>query len=124
MLLYHTDEFSKEEFDSQKSRMNKKANKILHISQRIDRSEARKHIRLNIICAPECNEALHRLLSCNALHNLLRMEGVVHIAIIGDRIILPPLYGDCTFIEIGRYQNTIKFLERVLLSASTDANRS
>ena len=74
--------------------------------------EAAKMMRLNIICADEMNTELHSFLSQNAEHNLSRAEGILNMAIVGNRIVIPPLYGSCYLAEIRRYEGVIRFIER------------
>lgn len=114
VILYRTDLFEKEAFDRAKARMNKKANKEFGISQWVNRAEALNHMRFNVIYTDTYNEALRSLLSQNANRNLTRVEGIIHIAIIGNQIIIPPLYGACTLAEVGRYRRTIAFIEQYL----------
>ena len=54
------------DFDNAKDRINKKANKELHISQWVNRMEANKMMRFNIICTDVLNDALYQFLSQNA----------------------------------------------------------
>lgn len=115
IILYRTSNFHKKEFDSAKDRINKKANKELNISQWADRSEARKMMRFNIIYTDALNEDLYSFISQNANHNLTRVEGIINIVVVGNQIIIPPIYGECTLVEISRYKGTIKFIDQVLL---------
>jgi hypothetical protein len=77
--------------------------------------EAGKMMRFNIICTDVLNDALYQFLSQNANRNLTRVEGIINIAIVGNRIIIPPIYGDTDFVEIGRYKGVIKFINEVLI---------
>lgn len=113
-VLYKTADFNKKEFDSKKDRINKKANKELHISQRAD-ADAVKTMRFNVIFSNTLNDELYRLISKNTNHNLTRVEGIINIAIVGNQIIIPPLYGECDLAQIGRYNGVIEFVQRVLL---------
>ena len=115
-IIYRTDNFNKKDFDNTKDRVNKKANKELHISQWINRIEAGNMMRFNIICTDVLNDALYQLLSQNANRNLTRVEGIINIAIVGNQIIIPPLYDECDLAEISRYKGAIKFINQVLLN--------
>ena len=115
-IIYKTDNFNKKDFDNTKDRINKKANKELHISQWGNRMEAGKMMRFNIICTDVLNDALYQLLSQNANRNLTRVEGIINIAIVGNQIIIPPLYDECDLAEISRYKGAIKFINQVLLN--------
>lgn len=115
IILYKTVNFDKNEFDIVKKRINKKANQIFNISQWVSRFEANRMMRLNIIYADELNEKLTDFISQNANRNLTRVEGVMNIAIVGDKIFIPPLYGHCDLLQVMRYKGIIKFIIQILL---------
>lgn len=114
-ILYRTADFNKKEFDAAKQRINKKANRELNISQWVDSTKAAKMMRLNIIYTNTSNNALYRLISQNANHNLSRVEGIINIAVVGNQILIPPIHGECDLMEISRYKEMIKFINQVLL---------
>ncbi len=113
-VIYKTDSFSKSEFDRAKKRINKKANKDFNISHWVDRYEAEKHFRLNIICLDSMNDEVIRLLSQNAEHNLRRTEALMNIAVVGDKIIIPPIYGDC-YLSVFKYKRIVNFIMQNIL---------
>ncbi len=115
-VIYRTDNFNKKDFDNSKDRINKKANKELNISQWVNRTEAGNMMRFNIICTDVLNDALYQFLSQNANRNLTRVEGIINIAVVGNQIMIPPLYGECDLAEISRYKGVIKFINQVLLN--------
>ena len=115
-VIYRTDNFNKKDFDNAKDRINKKANKELNISQWVNRAEAGNMMRFNIICTYVLNDALYEFISKNANRNLTRVEGVINIAIVGNQIMIPPIYSDCDLAEISRYKGVIKFINQVLLN--------
>ena len=115
-VIYRTDNFNKKDFDNAKDRINKKANKELNISQWINRMEAGNMMRFNIICTETLNDTLYKFINQNANQNLTRVEGIINIAIAGNQIIIPPIYGECDLAEISRYKNVIKFINQVLLN--------
>ena len=115
-VIYRTDNFNKIDFDNSKDRINKKANKELNISQWVNRTEAGNMMRFNIICTDVLNDALYQFLSQNANRNLTRVEGIINIAVVGNQIMIPPLYGECDLAEISRYKGVIKFINQVLLN--------
>ena len=120
VLLYKTTDFDKTTFDNVKNRINKKANKKLNISQWVNRTEAVKMMRLNIIYSDVLNDALIQLISQNASYNLSRVEGVINIAIVKNQVFVPPIYGQCNFIEIGRYKKIFKFINKIILSKEAE----
>ena len=115
-VIYRTNCFDKKDFDNAKDRINKKANKELNISQWVNRMDAGNMMRFNIICTDVLNDALYQFLSQNANRNLTRVEGIINIAVVGNQIMIPPIYGECDLLEINRYKNTIKFVNQVLLN--------
>lgn len=118
-ILYRIADFDKKDFNNAKDRINQKANKELNISPWVNRFDAGKMIRFNIIYTDTLNDALYQLISQNANRNLTRVEGVINIAIIGNQIMIPPIYGDCDLSEISRYKDVIRFINQVLLADST-----
>lgn len=115
-VLYRTTDFNKKEFDAAKNRINKKANRELNISQWVNSTEAAKMMRLNIIYTDTLNGALYQLISQNANHNLTRVEGIINIAVVGNQILLPPLYGECDLKQVSRYKGMIQFINQVILN--------
>lgn len=112
-IVCQTDCFDKKAFDGAKDRINKRANKAFSISPWTTLSEARKRMRFNIVCTDTPSDELLRLLSQNALRGLTRVEGVIHMAVVGSDIMLPPLYGDCDLSDIRRYKTVIRFIRQV-----------
>ena len=112
VILYHTENFDKKSFDRTKNYVNQKVNTHYHISPWVSSYEAGKMMRLNIICTNSMNDALLKLLSINAAHNLRRTEGVINIAICGNILYFPPLFGACDLIEVRRYRAVIHFLTK------------
>ena len=114
-VVYQTVSFDKAAFDTAKDRINKKANQELNQSEWVSLSEARELMRFNIICAGELNDELYRLMCRNAEPLMRRAEGTIPIAIIGDRIMIPSIYGDCELTEIRRYKRVIRFIHEAFL---------
>ena len=115
-VIYRTDSFNKKDFDNAKDRINKKANKELNISQWGEGTKARNMMRFNIIYTDTLIDALYKFISKNANRNLTRVEGIINIAIVGNQIMIPPLYDECDLAEISRYKSLIKFINQVLLN--------
>lgn len=113
-VIYKTDSFSKSEFDRAKKRINKKANKEFNIPHKIAKYEAEKCFRLNIICLDSMNDEVNFLLSLNAEHNLRRTEALMNIAVVGDKIIIPPIYGDC-YQSVFKYKKIVNFIIQNIL---------
>lgn len=113
-VIYKTDSFSKSEFDRAKKRINKKANKEFNIPHKIAQYEDEKCFRLNIICLDSMNDETNYLLSLNAEHNLRRAEALMNIAVVGDKIIIPPIYGDC-YQSVFKYKKIVNFIMQNIL---------
>mgnify|MGYP003394345229 FL=1 len=109
-IIYRTDNFSKREFDNAKKRILRKATKEFKLSHsNYDEYKIYKTIQLNIICLDSMNSEVNSLLSHNANHNLMRVEGLMNVVLVGDKIIIPPIYGDC-YETIGRYKKIVNFI--------------
>ena len=64
---------------------------------------------LNVICLDSMNNEAIFLLSLNAEHNLRRNEALINIAVVDDKIIIPPIYGDC-YQSVFKYKKIVKFI--------------
>lgn len=115
-VVYRTPDFNKKDFDNAKYRINKEANKKFNISPWVNMTQAGNMMRFNIICTDKLNDALYQFISQNANRNLTRVEGIINIAIVGNQIIIPLIYGECDLAEISRYKGVIKFINEVLLN--------
>lgn len=113
-LIVGTPLFDKSDFDAKKKKINKSVNKEFRILQWISRDKARKMMRTNIIVTDEINEPLYNFLSSNSRTMLRRTEGIINFAIAGDRLIIPPLFGETNILEVGRYKKSIKILINLL----------
>ena len=96
------------------------ANKELKISPWVNRFEAGQMMRFNIIYTETLNDTLYKFVSQNANRNLIRVEGIINVAIIGNQIMIPPIYGDCDLAEINRYKDTIRFINQIILNIKSD----
>ena len=77
-------------------------------------------MRLNIVYSDRLTDALVQLVAHNASRNLSRVEGVINIVIVENQVIIPPIYGHCSFIEIGRYKKIIKFIYNTILNKEVE----
>lgn len=115
-VVYRTADFNKKDFKNAKDRINKKANKELNIKHWVNRIGAGEMMRFNIIFTDTLNDELYQFISQNANHNLTRVEGIINIAIVGNQIMIPPIYGECDLAEISRYKGVIKFINQIILN--------
>ena len=105
ILMVNTADFNKSAFDSTKKKINKAVNKKYNVKHWVSSDTARKMMRTNIIVTDKMNGSLYDLLSNNADILLRRVEGIINFAIVGNRLIVPPLYGENEVSEIWKYKN-------------------
>lgn len=71
-------------------------------------------MRINIIAADKINEPLYAFLSNNACTLLKRNEGIINFAVAGDRLIIPPFFGDNNLKEIERFIKSTADIKNLL----------
>ena len=114
ILLVGTTQFEKSNFNSTKKKINKAVNKEFNVRQSVSAYEANKMMRINIIAADEINEPLYAFLSNNACTLLKRNEGIINFAVAGDRLIIPPFFGDNNLKEIERFIKSTADIKNLL----------
>lgn len=114
ILLVGTTQFEKSNFNSTKKKINKAVNKEFNVRQSVSTYEANKVMRINIIAADEINEPLYVFLSNNACTLLKRNEGIINFAVAGDRLIIPPFFGDNNLKEIERFIKSTADIKNLL----------
>ena len=114
LIVVNAPLFDKTDFDAKRKKINKTINKEFQVTQWVQRSKAAKSMRTNIIVTNEINESLYTFLSSNAGTLLRRVEGIINFAIAGNRLIIPPLFGEADILEISRYKKSIKILTELL----------
>lgn len=114
-VLFYTADFNKREYDSKKSRINRKANKLYHISQWVRSGRAHKMMRINIILVDHVNDALQQYISTNAAQCLTRVEGILNLVICEDKLIVPPLYDvSLSVYALQRYAGVVSVFTNLL----------
>lgn len=114
-ILFFTADFNKKDYDSKKSRINRKANKLYHISQWVRSGRARKTMRVNIVLADYVNNALDQYISTNAAQYLTRVEGILNLVICKDKLIVPPLYDvSLSVYALQRYAGVVSVFTNLL----------
>ena len=116
-LVVNTDYFVRSDFDSIKKNINKKINKDCNVTQWVSRDNAAKLMRVNVIVTRDVNAELYEYLSHNAGDLLRRVEGVINFALVGDGLIVPPVFGDMSVLEVKRYKKSITDIKTLLSSA-------
>ena len=114
VLLYSTEDFNKKEYDEEKQRINRKANKLYNINQWVTIHNARKQMRVNLIHTEYINDTLFNYLSGDAEIWLTRAEGIINIVVSDDKLILPPLRPTISIYAIDRYKDMVKMLLEML----------
>lgn len=122
IVVYKTESFVKKEFDSAKKRINRKANVQFNISQEVSRFDSGQLMRYNIVFTENMNDALNKLISRNANHNLNREEGVVNMVVSPREIIIPPLFGRCDVGQVSRYKRTVEFVYKYFVDSLAEQN--
>lgn len=114
VLLYSTEDFNKKEYDEERKKINKKANKLYNINHWITIHKARKQMRVNLIYSRCVNDTLFNYISGDAESMLTRVEGMMNIVISNDRLIVPLLKPTISIYAIDRYKNMVKMLLELL----------
>lgn len=114
VLLYSTEDFNKKEYDEEKKKINRKANKLYSINHWVTIHKARKQMRVNLIYTECVNDALFNYISEDAEILLTRVEGIINIVVSNDRLIVPPLKPTISIYAIDRYKDMVKMLLEML----------
>ncbi len=114
VLLYSTEDFNKKEYDEEKKKINRKANKLYNINHWVTIHKARKQMRINLIYTECVNDTLFNYISGDAEIWLTRVEGIMNIVISNDRLIVPPLKPTISIYAIDRYKDMVKMLLEML----------
>ena len=110
VLLYSAEAFNKKEYDEEKKKINRKANKLYNINHWVAINKARKQMRLNLIYIECVNDTLFNYISGNAEILLTRAEGIMNIVVSNDRLIVPLLKPTISIYAIDRYKYMVKML--------------
>lgn len=114
VLLYGAEDFNKKEYDEEKKKINRKANKLYNINNWAPIHKARKQMRVNLIYTEHVNDTLLKYISGDAEIMLTRAEGIMNIVVCNDRIIVPPLKPTISVYAIDRYKDMVKMLLALL----------
>ena len=114
VLLYSTEDFNKKEYDEEKKKINRKANKLYNINHWVTIHKARKQMRLNLIYTECVNDALFDYISGDAETLLTRVEGIMNIVVSNDLLIVPLLKPTISIYAIDRYKDMVKMLLEML----------
>ena len=114
IILYRTEEFNKKDYDEEKKKINRKANKIYNISQWVSIHKSRKQMRINLIYTDCVNETLSNYISGDAEILLTRVEGIINLIVSNGKLIVPPLQPTFYMYAIDRYKDMVRMISNML----------
>ena len=101
-LLYQP-EFSASACKAQRDRANRSANRTHPEKQEGPQWEIATRARINLVVCDAVNDALSRYIGAHAQRLLSRNESIINMAVVGDRLLLPPVRGaDVDFPSLNR----------------------
>ena len=101
-LLYQP-EFSASACKAQRDRANRAANRAHPEKQEGPQGEVASRARINLVVCDAVNDALSRYIGAHAQRLLSRNECIINMAVVGDRLLLPPVRGaDVDFPSLNR----------------------
>ena len=101
-LLYQP-EFSASACKAQRDRANRAANRAHPSKQEGLQWEVASRARINLVVCDAVNDALSRYIGAHAQRLLSRNECIINMAVVGDRLLLPPVRGaDVDFPSLNR----------------------
>ena len=105
-LLYQP-EFSASACKAQRDRANRSANRAHPSKQEGPQWEIASRARVNLVVCDAVNDALSRYIGTHAQHLLSRNECIINMAVVGDRLLMPPVRGaDVDFPSLNRYSRS------------------
>ena len=93
ILLVGLPTYDKQLLKKKKDGANRKANQEWYTNQWVAQSDAVKMLRINCVVCDEVNDALQSEMCRNAETLLRRVEVIINMAVVGDRLLAPPLQG-------------------------------
>ena len=104
VALLHQPEFSASACKTQRDRANRAANRAHPSKQEGLQWEIASRARINLVVCDAVNDALSREIGAHAQRLLSRNECLINMAVVGDRLLLPPVRGaDVDFPSLNRY---------------------
>ena len=119
-LLYQP-EFSASACKAQRDRANRAVNRAHPSKQEGLQWEVASRARINLVVCDAVNDALSRYIGAHAQRLLSRNECIINMAVVGDRLLLPPVRGaDVDFPSLNRYSRSADFIWSLLCQDSPE----
>ncbi len=107
VALLHQPEFSSSACKAQRDRANRAANRAHPSKQEGPQWEIASRARVNLVVCDAMNDALSRYIGTHAQRLLSRNESIINMAVVGDRLLMPPVRGaDVDFPSLNRYSRS------------------
>lgn len=103
LLIIHQEMFILDKYKNIKKKVNYAYNKEYNVDYRVSPRDAYMMFNANIICCDYINDELYKHLSIDCWQGLRRVVGIVDIAIVGNKLIIPSVRGVSELQDINRY---------------------
>ena len=103
--------YDKQMLKKKRDGANRRANQEWHTKQWVSQFDAVKMLRINCVVCEEVNDALQKEMCRNAETLLRRVEVIVNMAVVGDRLLVPPLQGARLDLpSLKRYEKAVSLM--------------
>lgn len=121
MALLHQPEFSASACKAQRDRANRAANRAHPEKQEGPQWEIASRARVNLVVCDVMNDELSRYIGTHAQRLLSRNESIINMAVVGDRLPVPPVCGaDADFPALNRYSRSANLIWSLLCQNSPE----
>ena len=121
VALLHQPEFSASACKAQRDRANRAANRAHPSKQEGPQWEIASRARVNLVVCDVMNDELSRYIGTHAQRLLSRNECIINMAVVGDRLLLPPVRGaDADFPALNRYSRSANLIWSLLCQNSPE----
>ena len=121
MALLHQPEFSASACKAQRDRANRAANRAHPEKQEGPQWEIASRARVNFVVCDVMNDELSRYIGTHAQRLLSRNESIINMAVVGDRLLVPPVRGaDADFPALNRYSRSANLIWSLLCQNSPE----
>jgi len=115
VALLRQPEFSAAAYKTQRDRANRAANRVHPEKQENPQWDIASRARVNLVVCDAMNDALSRYIGTHAQHLLSRNESIINMAVVGDRLLMPPVRGaDVDFSALNRYSRSADLIWSLL----------
>ena len=121
VALLHQPEFSASACKAQRDRANRAANRAHPEKQEGPQWEIASRARVNLVVCDVMNDELSRYIGTHAQRLLSRNESIINMAVVGDRLPVPPVRGaDADFPALNRYSRSANLIWSLLCQNSPE----